>query len=440
MKISIAGGNITVELNVAKNSVQNTGVLENDKIKVSFPVLGETIITYSEVLGKPRVYVFGTEMNKSLKSSSSSAYTGLLSLDSTQAIVSVIFKSITDEIVSHEEVLVNKITYLLRSNKRMKGISSSGIDIENIPLRYQLEYQFVTFYDAKASVLNPGSIAYTAQLRLQVFLWKLDKSGRRIKGVPTKNLLIRKESALGGGYMSKQGAFDALLPQIDNAFYQQFYSLFPVNGRVTEITDVSKKGDPKKVKISSGINQGVMKDFKFRINDNNRKKEDYDLIVDQLFDDYSICTVKNNESLIADRFKSNDKVWITTNLKPEDNYDIEAYESKTNTDSKIVKIINGSWIGNVTVKGLKDPVGMQFSSNTQFNEFKVSYPSYGCSGTWSIEQSSNETIDFRETLLVGRCQTGSLIKVNFVNDNQIALEYYDPKSKKIVAHGTLTKE
>jgi len=351
LKISIDGGNLTIALAIGTKSVQNTGVLEKEKIKVTFPLIGETEITYSQVSGKPSVYVFGTQMDKSLKSSSTSAFTGLLSLDTTQALISVIFKSINDEIVSHEALLVNKIIDLIKSNKRIKGIGSKNIDITNIPLRYQLEYELTTFYKSEASILNPGTLAYYADLRLALFLFKLDKSGQRIRGIPAETKVIHKKSALGGGYVSKQGAFDALLSEIDKPFSQQFYSVLP-----------------------------------------------------------------------------------------ESNLEIENSNTETTPNSKIKGIINGSWYGNFTQRS--KTYSMQLTCNIKTNEFNVNYPSLGCLGYWKIEKSSDETIDFREGITVGQnsCGSGGLIKVNFINDTQLSLDFYAPNSKRVIAHGTLTKE
>lgn len=352
LKISIEKRNLTISLSLGTKSVQNTGVFEKEKIKITFPIIGETEITYSEVLGKPCVYVFGTRMDKSLKSSSTSAFTGLLSLDTTQALVSVIFKSITDEIVNHEELLVNKIIDLLKSNKRIKGIGSKSIDIANIPLRYELQYQLTTFYKSEASILNPGTSAYYADLRLELFLFKLDKSGKRLLGIPAENKLIHsKKSALDAGYVSKQAAFEAILPQIDKSFNQQFYSMLP-----------------------------------------------------------------------------------------ESNLEIENSNSTTTPNSKINSIISGSWYGNFTQKS--KTYSMQLTCNIKTNEFNVNYPSLGCLGYWKVEKSSDETIDFREGITVGQnsCGSGGLIKVNFVNDTQLSLDFYAPNSKRIIAHGALTKE
>lgn len=353
LKISMEGGNLTIALAIGAKSVQNTGIFEKEKIKVTFPIIGETEITYSEVReGKPSLYIFGTEMDKSLKSSSISVFTGLLSLDTTQALISVIFKSINDEIVSHEELLVNKIIDLLKSNKRIKGISSKSNEIANIPLRYQLEYQLTTFYKSEASVLNPGTSAYYADLRLELFLFKLDNSGQRIRGIPAENKLISSvKSALLPGYVSKQGAFNALLSKIDKPFNEQFYSVLP-----------------------------------------------------------------------------------------ESNLKIEISNSETNPNSKINSIISGSWYGNFSQKG--KTYSMQLTCNIENNEFKVSYPTLGCLGVWRIEKSSDETIDFREGITVGQnsCGKGVLIKVNFVTDTELSLVFYNPYSKRAIAHGTLKKE
>jgi hypothetical protein len=218
--------------------------------------------------------------------------------------------------------------------------------------------------------------------------------------------------------------------------------MFPVTGKITAITDASKKGEPKKVKISAGINQGVMKDYKFRIIDSTHKKDEYDLVIDQLFDDYSICTVKNNESLIADGFKTNNKIWVTTNLNPERNNDIEDPNRKTVADSKIANVMNGSWYGDVKQKGVKKPYSIQLNCDFRSAQFKVNYPSLGCTGFWTIEKWTDTTIDFKEHILPGQnsCSSEGLITVKMNGDNELDLDFSPPNSKRIISQGILKRE
>lgn len=241
------------------------------------------------------------------------SFTGLLSLDTGQAIISIVFNSIEDEFGKGYEIK-NKILELLKGNRRINEINKNGIDTANIPIRYRLECNTKTFYNPSYSSFSKSTV-YTADLRLSLYLWEINKSGRIIKGTPSENKVISTKTFLGGTYISEQGAFDALLPKIEEPLFQKFYSYFPINATLTEITDANKKGEPKKVKISCGINQGVLKNFKFKIIDPARKDEEYDLEVTELFDDYSTCKVKNNESVIATRFNAKDKIGVTTIYK-----------------------------------------------------------------------------------------------------------------------------
>ncbi len=300
----------------------------SDGVLKSSGMMGD--LTYSESSG--HIYFFSREFekaksnsitqnqsnsnnnpsNKEATTSSLPAFTGLLSLDTSNAIISIVFSSIEDEI-GNENKIKNKIVELFKLNKKVKEVTSGGVDTSNIPIRYRIECNTKTFYTSK---LSGNQTAYSADLRLSIFLWELDKSGRKINGTPSDNQLIHmKESFLGGGYVSKQGAFEAVLPKIEASFNQILYAYFPVNATITEITDTNKKGEPKKVKISCGINQGVLKNFKFKIIDPSRKSEEYDLEVSELFDNYSICNVKNNESLIQNLFAATGKVGATTIYK-----------------------------------------------------------------------------------------------------------------------------
>ena len=59
----------------------------------------------------------------------------------------------------------------------------------------------------------------------------------------------------------------------------------------------------------------MLNNYRFKIIDPARKAEEYDLEVTELFDDYSICKVKDNESIIATRFSAKDKIGVTTIYK-----------------------------------------------------------------------------------------------------------------------------
>ncbi len=241
------------------------------------------------------------------------AFTCLFTLDTSQVILSLVFNSIDDELGKATEIK-SKITGLLKSNSKIKEISSLGKDTANILTRYRLECNTKTFYNSSYSNFSKSNV-YSADLRLSLYLWEMNKSGNVIKGTPSDNKVITTKTFLGGNYISKDGALDAVLLKIEEPLLQKFAAYFPIQALITEITDASKKGDPKKVKISCGYNQGVYKNFKFNIIDPSRKNEDYDLEVAETFDNYSICKVKENGSIIASRFNTKDKIGVTTNYQ-----------------------------------------------------------------------------------------------------------------------------
>jgi hypothetical protein len=78
------------------------------------------------------------------------------------------------------------------------------------------------------------------------------------------------------------------------------------------MTEQSNKGEPKMVKIACGRNQGVFRTAQLQIIDPSRKNKDYDLEINEIFDDYSICKVKNNESIIAALFNTKAKIDVKT--------------------------------------------------------------------------------------------------------------------------------
>ncbi|MEO8764974.1 MAG: hypothetical protein ABI416_11830, partial [Ginsengibacter sp.] len=107
------------------------------------------------------------------------------------------------------------------------------------------------------------------------------------------------------------------------------------------------------------------------------------------------------------------------------------------SDNKITNIINGDWYGKA-FQGKKS-FAVFLSCHTAKNEYKVTYASLGCSGIWTIEQSSDTSIDFREHILNGKlaCADGGAIRLNLLSKNRLACYFYLPNSKTIIAKGEL---
>jgi hypothetical protein len=110
--------------------------------------------------------------------------------------------------------------------------------------------------------------------------------------------------------------------------------------------------------------------------------------------------------------------------------------------SQIGSLIDGKWSGNIYQKIAKGEYSLILDCDFGKNEFKISYPSLGCSGFWSVEKSSDTTINFREHITAGKgsCVDGIAIKLSIINGNKLECSIYTKLFKILAARGILQKQ
>jgi hypothetical protein len=106
--------------------------------------------------------------------------------------------------------------------------------------------------------------------------------------------------------------------------------------------------------------------------------------------------------------------------------------------SKMAVIETGNWRGDVTQQKVKQTYIVTATWNAPKSYLIISYPAYGCYGTWTIESASDASLDVRETITTGRCNSGGLIRLSYIDDNQIKLEYFK-KNENVSNAGAILK-
>lgn len=124
-------------------------------------------------------------------------------------------------------------------------------------------------------------------------------------------------SLLAKGFNSKIDAERALInSELKQTFNQFIIGNFPITADITEIVEKNRKQDEAKiVKINVGRNKGVFVGFEFVIPELNKNEKNGDISVTEVFEDYSICKVKNFEKEILERNKSGGKISVKTKYK-----------------------------------------------------------------------------------------------------------------------------
>ncbi|HYD21308.1 MAG TPA: hypothetical protein VEB40_07540 [Flavipsychrobacter sp.] len=119
------------------------------------------------------------------------------------------------------------------------------------------------------------------------------------------------------GFSSKLAAERAIIAtDLKQIFYQFIVGNFPISGEITEVIEKSRKQDEAKiVKINVGSNHGVSESFRFYLKDSEKQAE-YDVVVQKVFEDHSICKVNNSQKKILDLTTANQKIKVETRYKP----------------------------------------------------------------------------------------------------------------------------
>ena len=86
--------------------------------------------------------------------------------------------------------------------------------------------------------------------------------------------------------------------------------------------------------------------------------------------------------------------------------------------------LNGNWVGKgKQVDGLKWDIVLDIKND---NNISINYPTLGCSGSWTLESSSENVSVFTERITTGldNCDQGAEIHLSQKNNKQIKVIYY----------------
>ena len=124
---------------------------------------------------------------------------------------------------------------------------------------------------------------------------------------------------LSQGFSSKlEAQRDIINREINQTLNQFFIGNFPITAEIIEITEKNRKEDEAKfVKINVGRNKGIFTGFEFIIPELNKNYKKGDLSVTEVFEDYSICKVKNLEKEILSLKGSGKQIKVVTKYKAE---------------------------------------------------------------------------------------------------------------------------
>ncbi len=149
---------------------------------------------------------------------------------------------------------------------------------------------------------------YSTNNKLSFFtdgIFELSMQNSRTKQIVfINNYKLSNFSLLASSYLSKQESESEFIDkQLLPTLGQYIVGNFPITGNISEIIEKNHKNEEAKlVKINVGSNQGVLNGFEFYFPDLGSGKNS-DLVVKEIYPDYSICKVKNNgQKIIAANF------------------------------------------------------------------------------------------------------------------------------------------
>lgn len=106
-----------------------------------------------------------------------------------------------------------------------------------------------------------------------------------------------------------------------------------------------------------------------------------------------------------------------------------------------LKKLDGNWSGKISQFNRKGSYDIRFICKSDKGEFKIIYPSLGCSGIWEIEKISNKLFNFKEKILLGKnaCLDDVLVELKIINNKKLELYFYFPGTTTLNAKGIITK-
>ncbi len=114
---------------------------------------------------------------------------------------------------------------------------------------------------------------------------------------------------------------------------------------------------------------------------------------------------------------------------------------KTSKTTTLEKTLTGIWEGEAHQFNINESWNIKLQHNNK-SEYKISYPSLGCGGTWTLQQTDNKRLIFVEEITFGKdiCTNNGRIVLDLKNNNEVDFYYYWPTENTLNAKGTLHRK
>jgi hypothetical protein len=205
-----------------------------------------------------------------------------------------------------EAYVANKILQILPTIKR---VSQPTIDVsDTLSLLTTVD---LNFSQERSST---GGIAHFATTNY-IFSLISQKTGKALYQTSYKKT---NQGLLAKGFSTQEEAALDVFEKSLNQFLNQFIiGNFPISANILQVTETDKKKtEARFVKISVGRNQGIYTGFEFIIPELNSDSNKEDLVVKEVFQDYSICKVVANEKKLLDLVSNGNIIKVKTKYRP----------------------------------------------------------------------------------------------------------------------------
>lgn len=245
-----------------------------------------------------------SEMNKPVDYKS---YTGYLTFNNTGIIIKIENISVDDGEGNVSEAQKKVLEILTNMVRLEKGNLSNFSSSDTLNMIVSINF---TYRNRSTST----GINYFSDCVIVIALKNITST------ITYKNIYaLTNYGLLARGFATK---LDANRSLIANNFSQPLYQFiignFPITGEIIEVTEKNKKQDEAKmVKINLGSKDGLFDGCSFAVTDLGSSSTKADIIVKEIFDNYAICKVRDNEKRILESIGEGKKLKIKTIYKPE---------------------------------------------------------------------------------------------------------------------------
>lgn len=245
------------------------------------------------------------DINNNRVSPNYNSFNGFFIYDSTGYYVKLQKVNFTGKYFSKPQ-FENKLLQILPSIKRISQPQKEIQDTLNLVVNLS-----VSVADEKS--FN-GNTSYFAYCNYQFILY----SSKTKAAVWKNNYNKSNQGLLSKGFASPDDAVNDAIETSLNQYLNQFIiGNFPISGIITEVTEVSKKKDEAKfVRINVGSNFGILPNYEFIVPEFNDDFKKGNLLVKEVYENYSICKVLDNEEKLLELFNSRKPIKIITKYKP----------------------------------------------------------------------------------------------------------------------------